>query len=91
MTLNLSIPQDIEQKINTQVQNGMYDNANDLINEALREFFDRSNEGEVLSLFVKNRLKEIEERGEKFEEADLSQLKNIRQEVNQKINMQKNG
>lgn len=84
MALTVLLPHDLETMVQENVDAGLYQNASELVRVALSDFFAKPDEGKILAYFIDKRRKEIEDTGEAFEEADLSQLKRIRQEINRK-------
>ncbi len=84
MTLNVSLPPKLENMVHEKVNAGLYQNPSELVHEALKDFFSKPTEGQVLAYIVEKRLKEIEENGEVLEEVNLSKLQQLRQESNEK-------
>ncbi len=81
MALNISLPKELENMIHEKVNMGLYQNPSEVVRDALNEFFSKPTEGEVYAYFVDKRLREIEDSGEDFVEADLLELKQLRCEI----------
>ena len=60
MTIQLSLPEDLEMLVKQQVESGMYDSESDVVNQALRLYFHRLTEGEVLDTIMLSRIEALE-------------------------------
>ena len=49
MTLHVSLPQELENKVHDEVNTGMYQSASEVVREALRRFFNQPSEAEVMA------------------------------------------
>ena len=49
MTLHVSLPQELENKVHAEVDTGMYQSASEVVREALRRFFSQPSEAEVMA------------------------------------------
>ena len=49
MTLHVSLPQELENKVHDKVNTGMYQSASEVVHEALRRFFNQPGEAEVMA------------------------------------------
>ena len=49
MTLHVSLPKELENKVHDEVDTGMYQSASEVVREALRRFFNQPSEAEVMA------------------------------------------
>ena len=82
MGLHVSLTQDLERKVHEKVQSGLFQNASEVVRDALRDYFERPSEKEVMA-FAYSLVKESRAGGGYQEEHDLSDLKAIMDEEDQ--------
>ena len=49
MTLHVSLPEELENKVHDKVKTGMYQSASEVVREALRKFFNQPSEADVMA------------------------------------------
>ena len=66
MSLNVSIPNELRNKIREDVESGFYQSASEVVREALRAHYRPPTEGEVLTYSIELRLEEMKRNGSSF-------------------------
>lgn len=61
MTIHVSLPEELEKMVHSQVESGLYGSASEVVRDALRKMFGEPSEWDVIDIEVMPRLKALRE------------------------------
>ena len=76
MTIHVSLPKELENMVHEQVSTGMYQSASEVVREALRTYFQRPSQAEVMA-YASRLVDEAKKRGGYQEFSEESSLDEV--------------